>query len=95
MGTQYKSYHHFKGDNLTPSEKVERKIVELLLNSKIPDRKRESSIVFELKHSSECVQVARIIAQKRNLDISLAESIAALHDIYVIVNGTYKEHAKL
>ena len=95
MGTQYKSFHHFKGNSLTPSEKVERKIVELLLNSKIPDNKRESSVVFELKHSSECILIARMLAQKRNLDISLAESIAALHDIHVIINGTYKNHARL
>lgn len=95
MVTQYKPYHHFKGNYLTSSEKVEKKVVELLLNSKIPDSKRESSIIFELKHSSECVQIARILAQKRNLNISLAESIAALHDIYVIVNGIYKNHAEL
>lgn len=95
MKSLYKPYHHFKGNNLTPSEKIERKVVLLLLKSKVPDSKRKSSIVFELKHSSECIQIARILAQKRNLDISLAESIAALHDIYVIVNGTYKNHAKL
>lgn len=88
-------YHHFKDESLSPSEKVERKVVQLLLNSKIPDEKRESSIVFELKHSSECIQVARILAQKRNLDLALAETAAALHDIHVIVEGTYKDHAKL
>lgn len=92
---QYTHYHHFKGNDLTPSEKVERKVVELLLNAKVPDSKRESSIVFELKHSSECIQIARILAQKRNLDVSLAEVACALHDIQVIVNGTYKDHARL
>ncbi|MFH1899025.1 MAG: HD domain-containing protein [Patescibacteria group bacterium] len=95
MEEQYKPYHHYKGDELTPSEKVERRVVELLLNSKVPDNKRDSSVVFELKHSSECIQIARMLAQKRRLDISLAESIAALHDIYVIVHGIYKDHAKL
>lgn len=95
MKSPFKHYHHFKGNVLTPSEKVERKIVELLLNSKVSDINRESSIVFELKHSSECIQIARILAQKRDLDISLAEAIAALHDIWVIVNGTYKNHAIL
>lgn len=88
-------YHHFKGNDLTPSEKVERKVVELLLTSNCPDSKRDSSMVFELKHSSKIVQVARILAQKRNLNIDLSETAAALHDIYVIVYGLYKDHAKL
>lgn len=91
----YNPYHHYKGENLTPTEKVERKVVELLLESKITDEKRDGSIVFELKHSSECIQVARILAQKRDLNVDLAEASAALHDIYVIVHGTYKDHAKL
>lgn len=91
----YKLHHHYKGENLTSSEKVERKVVELLLESKIPDEKRDSSIVFELKHSSECIQVARILAQKRGLNIDLAEVSAALHDVYVIVHGIYKNHANL
>lgn len=90
-----KKYHHFKGNGLSKYEKVQRKVVEILLNSKMPDSRRESSIVFELKHSSECVQVARILAQKRHLDIGVAEVAAVLHDIHVIVNGTYKNHAKL
>lgn len=88
-------YHHFKGKNLTSSEKIEREVVTLLLRSKIPDSKRESSIVFELKHASECIQVARILAQKRNLNIELAEVAAALHDMYVIVKGKYEDHGKL
>ena len=88
-------YHHFKGENLSPTEKVERKVVELLLHSNVPDEKRDSSIIFELKHSSECVQVARILAQKRGLDITLSEAAAALHDIYVIVTGSYSNHAQL
>ena len=89
-----KPYHHYKGKDLTPSEKIEREVVTLLLHSKIPDSKRESSIVFELKHSSECVQTARILAQKRNLDVDLAEVAAVLHDISVVVTGKYKDHRK-
>ena len=85
-----KKYHHFKGSALSKYEKVQRRVVEKLLDSK-----RESSIVFELKHSSECVQVARILAQKRHLDVGIAEVAAVLHDIYVIVEGTYKNHGKL
>ncbi|MBI2334814.1 HD domain-containing protein [Candidatus Daviesbacteria bacterium] len=88
-------FHHYKGDDLTPSEKVERKVVELLLHSKLPDVDRESSIAWELKHSSGCCQIARILAQKRNLDADIAAVASVLHDIYVIVEGRYKDHAKL
>ncbi len=89
------SFHHFKGKNLTPSEKIERKVVQLLLNTKVPDSKRDTSIIFELKHSSECVSVARILAQKRGLSIDLAEVASVLHDISVIVSGKYKDHGPL
>ncbi|OGG00133.1 hypothetical protein A2Y99_04840 [Candidatus Gottesmanbacteria bacterium RBG_13_37_7] len=89
-----KRFHHFKGNDLTPSEKVERKVVMMLLTSKLPDSKRESSVVFELKHSSEVIQVARILAQKRGLKVDLAEAAAALHDVYVIVHGKYQDHGK-
>lgn len=95
MQTIYKRYHHFKGKNLTRSEKIQKKIVELLLQSKVSDSKLDSSIIFELKYHSECVQVARILAQIRKLDIELAEIAAALHDVQVIVNGGYKNHAAL
>ncbi len=89
-----KDFHHFKGNELTRSEKLQRKVVELLLKSKIPDEKRESSIVWELKHSSGCLQIGRILAQKRNLDVEIAEIACLLHDIYVIVEGKYEGHGK-
>lgn len=92
---QFHAYHHYKGNGLTRSERVERKVIELLLSSKLPESQRESSIVWELKHSSGCLQIARILAEKRKLDIELAEVAAVLHDIYVIVYGKYKNHAKL
>lgn len=90
-----KDYHHFKGNNLTRSEKVQRKVTQLLLDSNLPDEQRESSIVWETKHSCSCTQVGRILAEKRNLSIELAEIICILHDIYVILEGKYKDHAKL
>ena len=89
------SYHHFKGNNLNRSELVQRKVVELILNSKLTDKDRESSKIFELKHSSGCVQVGRILAEKRGLNKEYAELICALHDIYVIIKGKYKDHAHL
>lgn len=90
-----KDYHHYKGSDLLPSEQVERKVIELLLHSQLPDTQRESSIVWEIKHASGCCQIARILAQKRSLNIDLAETASVLHDIYVVVEGKYKNHAKL
>ena len=90
-----KSYHHFKGSKLNRSELVQRKVVELILSSKLSDKARESSKIFELKHSSGCIQIGRILAQKRRLNKEYAELICALHDIYVIVKGKYNDHAHL
>lgn len=95
MATKYKDFHHFKGTDLTPFEKVERKAIELLMTSKISDEQRESSIIWELKHVAGCAQIGRIIAQKRNLDMDIAATASMIHDIYVIVEGKYKDHAKL
>lgn len=89
-----KDFHHFKGNELTRSEKVQRKVAQILLESKIPDSKRESSIIWELKHSSGCCQIGRVLAQKRNLNVELAEIACILHDIYVIVDGKYEDHAR-
>ncbi len=89
-----KDFHHFKGESLSRSEKLQRKVVELLLESKIPDEKRENSIIWELKHSSGCCQIGRILAQKRDLNVELSEIICVLHDIYSIIKGKYEDHAK-
>ncbi len=90
-----KNFHHFKGDNLNRSEKIQRLVTQIILDSKLPDEKRENSIVWELKHHAGCAQIGRILAQKRSLDIELAEIICVLHDIYAILYGIYKDHAKL
>lgn len=88
-------FHHYKGPSLSPSEKVERLVAEMLIKPEVKDDNHESSAVWEMKHSSGCVQIARILAQKRGLDMSLAETASLLHDIYVIVHGKYADHAKL
>src|SRR3989344_5488505 len=87
-------FHHYKGQALSRSEKIERQVVQILLDSKLPESERESSVVWELKHSSGCVQVGRILAQKRNLDVEIAETACVLHDVYVIIEGKYADHAK-
>ncbi len=89
-----KDYHHFKGEDLTRSEKIQRLVTRMILDSKIPDNERENSIVWELKHHAGCVQIGRILAQKRHLDVELSEIICVLHDVYVIVEGKYKDHAR-
>lgn len=95
MRSKLKDFHHFKGDDMSRFEKVERKVIELAMNSSIPDSKREDSRIFELKHASGCTQIARILAQKRKLNVEISDTAATLHDISVIVSGTYKDHAKL
>ncbi len=90
-----KNFHHYKGSDLTPAEKVERTVAQMLLNTKLPDDKRESSVIWELKHSSGCCQLARILAEKRGLDLTISETAALLHDIYVVVEGKYSNHARL
>ncbi len=90
-----RDFQHFKGDNLTRSEKVQRFLTELIITSKIPDDKRETSKVWELRHSSGVTAIGRIIAQIRGLDPEIAEIICILHDISSVVSGTYKDHAKI
>jgi len=88
-----KDFQYFKGNELSRSEKVQRRFLQILLESKLPDDRRESSVIWEIKHSSGCLQIGRIVAQKRNLNIELIEVICILHDIYVAVEGKYEDHA--
>ncbi|HEX6153206.1 MAG TPA: HD domain-containing protein [Solirubrobacterales bacterium] len=67
--------------------------MELLLQTDVPDERRESSICFELKHSSAVTQFARLLARRRGLPVELCAAGGLLHDIYVIVDGGYAEHA--
>ena len=86
-------FHHFVGENLSRSERIERIVLEEILNSKVPDSNRENSIAWELKHSSGVIQFARVLALKRELDLEKAVVGAALHDISAIRSGKYAEHA--
>ncbi|MBN2121788.1 HD domain-containing protein [Candidatus Micrarchaeota archaeon] len=88
-------YHHFRGSALTRSEKIQAKIVRLILGSSPLAEKGESSREWELKHSSGVIAFARLFAQKRGVDTELAEIAAALHDIHVVLEGTYDSHAEL
>lgn len=86
-------YHHFKGTALSRSEYVQRLVVEKILTGPLNNTDSESSRVWELKHSSSCVQIGRILALKRGLSIEFAEIICVLHDIAVIETGRYADHA--
>ena len=94
LRNQHSDYPHFKGNNLSRSEKIQREVVEMILKSDIPNEKRESSDIWELKHSSGCCQIGRILAEKRGINVELVEIIAVLHDIAVVTTGSYKDHAK-
>ncbi len=95
MTKQLKDFHHYKGDELTRYEKVERKVIELIFTSDIPDEEREDSKFFEFVHAAGCMDIGRVLAQKRNLNTDVASVACILHDISTIVSGTYKDHAKL
>jgi HD domain len=88
-------YHHFKGSGLDAVGELERRMVRFIADSSLPDENRESSKCWEVKHSSGTVQLARLLAQKRGLDESVAAMALALHDIHVIESGSYKDHARL
>lgn len=77
-----KDFHHFKGNQLSRSEKIQRLVTQTILKSPLPDERRENSQVWELKHHAGCAQIGRILAQKRGLNVELAEIICVLHDIY-------------
>lgn len=88
-------YTHFKGENITRCELVERMLVDLIIESckKAPDEKRAWSRAFELKHSSGVIQVGRILAQKRGVNVELSAIACALHDLYVNESGEDSGHA--
>lgn len=94
---QLQEYHHFKKDKIDAKDcisLVERYVVDLLLNSDLPDSKRDSSICWELKHQSNTAQFARILALKRGLPVDICAVGLLFHDINSIVHGKYKNHAR-
>ncbi|MFH1832877.1 MAG: hypothetical protein ABH816_01770 [Candidatus Levyibacteriota bacterium] len=95
MKKNLKDFHHYKGNELNRFEKVEKRVIELILDSKIPNEEREESKVFELMHSSGCMAIGRVLAQKRGLNVDIASVISIIHDISTIISGTYKDHGKL
>lgn len=91
---QLQDFHHYKGDVLTRFENVERKVIEIILSIK-DDSGREDSKIFEFMHACGSIQIARVLAQKRKLNIDIAATATILHDIQTITSGKHKDHAKL
>jgi len=85
-------FPYFIGNKASRSELIQRIVVETIIASKVPDGKRAWSKVFELKHSSSVVQIGRMLAQKRKLNVELAEIVCVLHDIYVNDTGDGTDH---
>lgn len=97
---QLAEFHHYNeaapDSELTRVERLERRVIATLLEpGSLPDSERESSVAFELKHSSGTLQFARALARRRSLNPDSAAAGALLHDIYVIEEGKYKDHAAL
>lgn len=90
-------HHHFRADLEAPTDVVSRletAMVDLLLTTTVEDVDRDSSIAFELKHQAAVMQLGRLLAEKRGLDIPIASTGALLHDIAVVVTGRYTDHAR-
>lgn len=93
-----RDFHHYRSDEVPDSDRVSRlelRVINLLLSSRLAEKERDSSVAFELKHSSAVTQFARLLAHKRGLSQELCSAGAVLHDVYVIVEGKYKDHARL
>jgi HD domain len=91
-------FHHYRADAINSEDRValcERRIIEILLTSSLPDEARDSSIAFELKHHHSVAQLGRILSRKRDLPLEVCTAGALLHDIHVIQHGSYADHAHL
>ena len=93
-----KPYHHFRKEHIEATDGVarcEQRVVEMLLNSNLPDSERESSVAWELKHQAGVAQMGKILARKRGLPVDVCTVGALFHDVYVISEGKYEDHAHL
>jgi hypothetical protein len=89
-------FHHYSSAHAAPRrpiEALEERVVALLTNAPLPDAARDSSVCFELKHSSAVTQFSRLLAAHRGLPVDTCAAGGLLHDIYVITSGSYTDHA--
>jgi len=93
-----RNFHHYRPESIASDDNIsrlEQYVASLLIDNSLGDSKRESSAIFELKHSSNVTQFARLLAGSYGICEEVAAAGVLLHDIYVIVEGKYKNHAKL
>lgn len=78
--------------------KVKRlnKILEMLFEEMnvLIDESRELPVLWDVMHLYSSLQVAKILAMKRGLDLEIAAIAAALHDVAVPVTKKTENHAK-
>ena len=72
------------------------KILEMLFNEMniLIKEGGELPVLWYVMHLYSSLQVAKILAMKRGLDVEIAAISAALHDIAVIVTNQTNDHAK-
>jgi len=95
---QLRAFHHYnlvQHEISDPVEILEERVVAMLRTATVQDDSRDSSVAFELKHSSGVLQFGRLLAKRRQLPARAAAVGALLHDIYVVTEGRYKDHAHL
>jgi hypothetical protein len=91
-------YHHFREGAVGSDDRVarcERHVAQLLLQSPLTEAQRDSSVIFELKHHHSTAQFARVLARQRGLPVDACTVGALLHDVYVMTEGRYADHAHL
>lgn len=84
---------NYIGNTTSRSELVQRMIVDVILKKRALHSDLLDDSIWDLKHSASIVQIGRMLAQQRKLNVELAEVICALHDIYVCKTGKREEHA--
>lgn len=92
------SYHHFKTSSLGSADRVarcERYVVDLILACELGESERDETATWELKHTSACAQLARMLAAGRGLPEDICVTALLLHDISVATTGAYRSHAGL
>lgn len=87
-----KDYHFFKKSKFSRFEVVQKIIIDIISKKKLPSNKLVWGKPFELIHSSSVTHIGRILAERRGLNIELAQVMCALHDIYVFATGKLDDH---
>lgn len=84
---------NYIGNVISRSELVQQAIVDVILEKRRRYPKLAHDSIWDLKHSASIVQIGRMLAQKRKLNVELVEVMCALHDVYVCKTGKREEHA--